>query len=205
MYTFGDVGVRFMIRLALITSRQEEGLQQVVGVEQVAHVDVPEQLLPAKSISSSNYFPLNSINNSCYIIRCLYHCSIHLTILNPSSCVIYTLKEFVNTFDSGSGFWRLWQDFVRLLKTLKRILEGFMGLLEALVGFLGALVGFGRLWQDLEGFRGHQRASECFRGLQRASEEHVQDVLQLYSIDGFSMRGKFRWFLNDGKVQMVPQ
>ena len=49
MYTFGDVGGRFMIRLVLITSRLEEGLQQVLGVEWVAHVHVPEQLLPAKA------------------------------------------------------------------------------------------------------------------------------------------------------------
>ena len=48
---------------------------------------------------------------------------------------------------------------------MKRILEGFRGLWEALVGLLGALVGFGKIWYDLEGFRGLQRASEGFRGL----------------------------------------
>ena len=38
------------------------------------------------------------------------------------------------------------------------------------------------------------------------NEGQVQMVPQLESItDGFSIRGKNRWFLNEGKEQMVPQ
>jgi len=65
------------------------------------------------SVYDITYYPnkniKNSINNSYNIIRCLHQCSIHLTILCPSSCVIFTLKEFVNTF--ACGRYTLWSRF----------------------------------------------------------------------------------------------